>query len=45
MKQLFINIHDINELSEILGSYEIRESAKSAVSTLIHIYTALTSEV
>lgn len=45
MKQLSINIHDINELSEILGSYEIRESAKSAVSTLIHIYTAVTSEV
>ena len=45
MKQLSKNIHDINELAEILGSYEIRESAKSALSTLIHIYTAVTSEV
>ena len=45
MKQLSVNIHDINELAEILGSYEILESAKSALSTLIHIYTAVTSEV
>ena len=45
MKQLSKNIQDINELAEVLGSYEIRESAKSALSTLIHIYTAVTSEV
>lgn len=45
MKQLSKKIHDINELADILGSYEIRESAKSALSTLIHIYTAVTSEV
>ena len=43
MKQLSKNIDDIKQLSAILDSVEIREPASSALSTLIHIYTAFTN--
>ena len=42
MKQFSKNIDDIKHLSAILESVEIREPASSALSTLIHIYTAFT---
>ena len=44
MKQLSKNIDDINQLTAILSSAEIREPASSAFSTLIHIYTAFADE-
>jgi len=45
MKQLSKNIDNINQLSAILSSVEIRKTADSALSILVHIYTAFTDEV
>jgi len=45
MKQVSKNIDDINQLEAILSATEIRELAGSALSILIHIYTAFTNEV
>jgi len=45
MKQVSKNIDDINQLDAILSATEIRELAGSALSILIHIYTAFTNEV
>ena len=45
MKQLSKYIDDINHLTAILCSDEIRKPATSALSTLVHIYTAFTDEL
>ena len=45
MKQVSKNIDDINQLEAILSATEIREPAGSALSILIHIYTAFTNKV
>jgi signal transduction histidine kinase/CheY-like chemotaxis protein len=44
MKQLSKNIDHINQLDAILSSAEILEPATSALSTLVHIYTAITDQ-
>ena len=42
MKQLSKTIDDINQLTAMLSSAEICEPSSSALSTLVHIYTAFT---
>ena len=44
MKQLSKHIDHINQLDAILSSAEILDPATSALSTLVHIYTAITDQ-